>query len=310
MIIVFGSVNMDVNLQVQAFPAPGETILSPTYDMTPGGKGANQALAAVRGGVKTALVGMIGDDGMGTRILNNIRRHEVMTSGVGTSDTLPTGMAFVMRDKKGENQIIVASGANAQVRADQVPDEILKPGNVVLFQMEISQAENLNVMERAKKHGATVILNLAPAIRLSQKTLDVVDYLIVNEIEARQIAGVLSINPDQDLVKIAQALSAQAHLDCIVTLGAQGAVAVTKDGKAWKVPALAIPEVVDTAGAGDCFCGTLAAALHEKKSMPEAMRRAVVAASLSCLKTGTQDSYPYSAEIEDALKTFPPAEAC
>ncbi len=310
MIVVFGSINMDVHMRVKDFPREGETILSPSYEMSPGGKGANQALACARGGAKTAIVGKVGDDGMGTRILNNLRRNEVLTTGVGTSDYLPTGMAFVTTNAAGQNQILVASGANADVSATQVPDEILRPGNVLLLQMEVPLAENLALMERAKKQGATVMLNLAPAFHISQKALNFVDYLIVNELEARMIAETTGIAAGQDLMVIAKALSAQGNLDCIVTLGDKGAVAMTQKGNGWRVPSLELKEVVDTTGAGDCFCGTLAAAIHSKFALASAMRRASVAASLSCMKKGAQESYPYSADIEEILETFPQAQAC
>lgn len=310
MIIVFGSINMDINLRVKDFARPGETILSPSYEMSPGGKGANQALACARGGAKTALVGKIGDDGMGTRILTNLRRNEVITSGVATSDYLPTGMAFVSTNATGENQIVVASGANADVVATQVPDEILKPGNIVLLQMEVPFQENLTLMERAKKHGATIMLNLAPAFRIPQKALELVDYLVVNELEARMMADVVGIGPDQDLMVMAKALSAKGGHDCIITLGTKGAIAMGKNGTGWRVPALEIPEVVDTTGAGDCFCGTLAASLHSKFALGSAMRRASVAAGLSCTKGGAQDSYPFIAEVEEILESFPQAQPC
>lgn len=310
MIIVFGSINMDVRMRVKDFPRPGETILSPSYEMSPGGKGANQALACARGGVKTALVSKVGDDGMGTRILNNLRRNEVMTSGVATSDILPTGMAFATGNAKGENQIIVASGANGDLSAAQVPDEILKPGNILLLQMEVPLQENINLMERAQKNGTKVILNLAPAFHIPQKALDLVDCLIVNELEARMIAEVTGVNPQQDLMVIARALAAKGKLDCIITLGEKGSIAVGDNGSAWRVPALAIPEVVDTTGAGDCYCGTIAAALHNKLALGSAMRRAAVASSLSCMKKGAQDAYPFIAEVEEALESFPQAQAC
>lgn len=310
MIIVFGSINMDVNMRVKEFPRAGETILSPAYEMSPGGKGANQALACARGGAKTAIVGKVGDDGMGTRILNNLRRNEVMTSGVATSDYLPTGMAFVMTNPQGENQIVVASGANGDVAGHQVPDEILKPGNIVLLQMEIPLQENFALMERAKKLGATVMLNLAPAFHIPQKALELIDYLIVNELEARTIAQVAGINPDQDLMVLAKALSTKSGHNCIITLGGKGAVAMTENGTGWRVPALELKEVVDTTGAGDCFCGTLAAALHNKFALGSAMRRASVAAGLSCTKRGAQDSYPYIAEVEEVLESFPQAQPC
>lgn len=308
MIVVFGSINMDINMRVKDFPRAGETILSPSYDMTPGGKGANQALACARGGAKTAIVGKVGDDGMGTRILNGLRRNEVMTSGVATSDFLPTGLAIVTRDAKGENHITVASGANADVSAVQVPDEILKAGNILLLQMEVPLQENFQLMERAKKLGATVILNLAPAFHIPQKALDLVDYLIVNELEARMIAETIGINPDQDLMIVAKALSTKGQLDCIVTLGPKGAVAMTQKGHGWRVPAMELKEVVDTTGAGDCFCGMLAAGIHNKLALGSAMRRASVAASLSCMKKGAQESYPYIAEVEEVLEAFPQAQ--
>jgi len=309
MIVVFGSINMDVNIRLKDFPRPGETVLSPSYDMSPGGKGANQALAAARGGAKTALVGKVGDDGMSHRILINLRRNEVMTSGVATSDYLPTGMAFVTRDARGENEIVVALGANGDVSHEQVPDEILKPGNILLLQMEVSLEQNFLLMERAKKMGATIILNLAPAFHIPQKALDLVDYLVLNEVEARTIAEAAGIASNEDLMVVARALSARGQLDCIITLGQKGALAMTKRGESWRVPALPLKEVIDSTGAGDCFCGTLAAGLHNKLALASAMRRASIAASLSCMKKGAQDSYPYIAEVEELLENFPQAQA-
>lgn len=308
MIVVFGSINMDMNLGVKAFPKPGETVLSPFYDMSPGGKGANQALAAARAGAKTAIIGKTGDDGMGTRILNNLRRNEVMTSGVAHSEVMPTGMAIVLHDKAGESQVIVASGANSEAHADQVPDDILHDKNLLLLQMEVPVAENINVMERAKEHGAKIILNLAPAIKIPKKALELVDYLIVNELEAKQFAEVLGIDVENDAVKIAQALSRDGNLDCIVTLGVHGAVAVTSKGKGWLVKAMELENVVDSTGAGDCFCGTLAAFLHNGMALPPAMKRASIAAGLACTKVGVQPSYPYSAEIEENLQNLPDPE--
>lgn len=307
MIIVFGSINMDVNMRVQAFPRPGETILAPSYDMGPGGKGANQAMAAGRCGIKTALIGKVGDDGMGVRILNNLRRHDVMTSGVATSESLPTGMAYVMTDKSGENQIIVASGANSMVHADQVPDEILLPGNVILFQMELNIAETEKLIARAKKRGAKTIVNLAPANDLSSQSFGFIDYLVVNEHEIHSAAKALGLQTDRDVIALAKNISLKANLVCILTLGGKGSVGFDK-GEGWSVPCLDLPKVVDTTGAGDCYCGTLAASLHEKMVLPLAMRRASVAASLSCTKKGAQDSYPYVFDIDEALKGLPDAQ--
>ena len=137
MVIVFGSLNIDLIMQVKHQPHPGETILTSTYDWMPGGKGANQAIACARSGVKTAMVGHVGDDGFGTRIVNTLKRDEVLTTGIARSDDDPTGIAFITIDQKGENQIVVASGANRLTKGDQVPNEILHRDNVVLMQMQV-----------------------------------------------------------------------------------------------------------------------------------------------------------------------------
>ncbi len=305
MLVVFGSINMDFNFTVNALPQVGETVLSPRYDTLPGGKGANQALAAARAGAKTAIIGKVGDDGMGQRILMNLRRNEVMTSGVARSESLPTGMASVVKNAQGQSFVVVASGANATVGADQVPDDILHDKNIVLMQMEIPFTENLDVMKRAKEHGAQVILNLAPAIKIPQEALKLVDTLIVNQIEARQLAQSVGVDPNIDLKKLAAAMSKLGNLDCIITLGGDGLVAVTRGGETWGVSSMKLDEVVDTTGSGDCFCGTFAALIHEKKSFADALHRAVVAAGLSCTKEGTQDSYPFSADVDDHMDRVP-----
>lgn len=302
MIIVFGSINMDMYVSVPNVPEPGETVLCPGFEMSPGGKGANQALAAARSGAKVALVGRVGDDNMGIRILTGLRREGVMTSGVIESEQ-PTGCAFIMRQPDGENRIIVASGANSDVAAEQVPDEILTDRNVLLLQMEVPAQENWALLARAKARGCLSILNLAPAIRIPQDAMNNLDILIVNLIEARQIANKLGLSVENDGMKLAQALSMQGKLTCIVTLGALGSVAWTKDGQSFRVPALKLEDgAIDVTGAGDAFCGTLASALHAGLSLEEGMRRASVAGSLACMQKGAQASLPYLGDIEDHLK--------
>lgn len=309
MIIVFGSINMDLNVGLGGFPQPGETVISLDYKTTPGGKGGNQALAAARCAEKTALVGKVGDDGMGLRILNSLRRNEVLTSGVATSDDLPTGLVIVMREKSGENRIVLAAGANADLKSDQVPNEILGPHAILLIQMETPWQQSLEVMKRAKEHGTRVIFNAAPVRRFAQEALAFVDYLIVNEVEAAQLAQMLDLPPEKDYPRLAKMLAQQAKGICIITLGDKGAVCVAADGSGLKVGALKIERVVDTAGAGDCFCGTFAAALHAKMGLHTALRRASVAASLSCRKAGIQEAYPYSAEVEEHLPGLPDAQS-
>jgi ribokinase len=308
MIIVFGSINMDLNVGMGNFPQPGETIISLDYTTTPGGKGANQSLAAARCGEKTALVGKVGDDGMGLRILNSLRRHEVMTSGVATAESLPTGLSIVMRERSGDYRTVLAAGANAELKADQVPDEILRPGNILLIQMETPWQQSLEVMKRAKEFGVTVVMNAAPVRKFAAEALSYADYLIVNDAEAKQLAAMLGMAAESDYARLAKAYALKTRATTIITLGDKGLVCVSPKGEAWKVAALKLDTIVETAGAGDCFCGTFAAALHAKKPLPAALKRASVAAGLSCRKAGIQEAYPYSAEVEENLSGIPEPE--
>lgn len=312
MIIVFGSLSMDMHIALPRLPQPGETVVCPGYEMRPGGKGANQALAALRMGPKTALIGCVGNDGVGTRLANGLRRHGVTTSGVAHSDTLPTGFAVIAFDKNGENQVVVAAGANAAAAADQAPDEILKPGTWVLAQMEVRPEENWALLSRAHARGAKTVLNLAPALPVPEDVLAKLDYLIMNEIESSQAASLLLpgggvSGPVSGPAATARALADRYGLTCLVTLAEKGALAALPGGGNIRMPALPIEPVVDTAGAGDAFCGTLTAALHDGKSLTEAMKYAVVAGSLSCTAEGTQESYPYLGDIEENLPRLPSA---
>ncbi len=304
MLIVFGAINMDMVFTAGQLPQPGETVLCESYQITSGGKGANQALAAARMGVKVALAGCVGDDGPALRMLRALRRDGVMTTGVAESPSLPTGCASVIIDNKGNNQIVVAAGANSEAQADQLPDEVLHGKNVVLIQMELPPEENHKLINRAHERGARIILNLAPVITLPQDVLNKLDYLIVNELEAAQIAGKLGLTVEKDALTLARALSQQGELNCIVTIGAQGSVACSKKGTTYKVSALKIEEedIIDTTGAGDAYCGTFAALIHNGAPLKDAMRHAAVAGSLACRKQGAQDSFAYLGDIKAHLE--------
>lgn len=302
---------MDIGVQVENFPEPGETVISAGYVHSPGGKGGNQALAAARASnAKVALVGRVGNDDYGKMLREELKANGVMVSGVAYTDHLDTGMAVVTRDKTGENMIVVMSGANQHATHEQVPDEILVKGNVLLMQMELPVEETITLLERAHARGVKTILNLAPAITLPKKAFGHLDYLIVNSIEARQIATKLNLKTENNAVKLAQALAIEGQLTCIVTIGKGGSVAVTKDGQAFGVPIMPIDQslVVDITGAGDAYCGTLAAAIHDGIEISEAMRRASIAGTLTCLKTGTQTAMPFSDDINKAMVDMPKAE--
>jgi len=311
MVIVFGSLNIDLVLNVEHQPQVGETILTPSYDWLPGGKGCNQAVACARSGVKTAMVGKVGDDGFGTRLLNVLKKDEVLASGVVRDDHEPTGTAIITVDQNSDNQIVVASGANRLTTADQVPNEILHEDNVALMQMEVNYSENWDVIHRSKAVGAKTILNLAPAGAVPREVLDDLDYLIVNQIEGRQMAEKMGLQIEDTAASLAKKLAMEARLTCVMTLGPLGCVAMKPDGTGWKVDAYQLDEdeLVDTTGAGDTFCGVFAGCVFQKMSLQETLRRASVAASLACRGKGAQAAMPYDSDINEFIEIIPQAVA-
>jgi ribokinase len=299
MLVILGSVNADLLFKVRKLPAPGETVLCPGYTMAPGGKGSNQAAAAAKAGAETHFVGHLGDDAYGPIVRELLVDAGIDCTHLATSRR-PTAIAVIGVDEAGENAIIVASGANLDTAADQVPDDLLGPQATVLCQNEIRMSETALILARAKAAGARTMLNLAPAGPLAAEVLDTLDILVVNEIEARMAAGISEGEP----VDLARRLATAHHLTCVVTLGAAGAVAVGPDG-GWEVGSLKI-RPVDTTGAGDAFVGVLAAALDAGGSMPEALHRASIGAGLACLAMGAQSAQAHAAEIESRLGELAP----
>jgi ribokinase len=300
MLLVFGSLNADMLFEVQALPRPGETVLCPGYQLAAGGKGANQAAAAAKAGARVRMVGHLGDDGFGRFARQTLEAAGVDCSGVRPSDKA-TAIAVIGVDRRGENQIIVASGANLDTHAAQVSDAELSPEVTLLCQNEITPEATFALIARARARGARTILNLAPAARLPAAVLTALDVLVVNEIEAATASG-----ESGEAVDMARALAGRHGLTCVVTLGVQGAIAIGPD-QAWRVGSLAV-EPVDTTGAGDAFVGVLAAALDHRRSLPDALRRASIAAGLACTRIGAQTSQPSAAEIEARLGELAPAE--
>ena len=301
MIVVFGSINIDVVIQVSALPRPGQTILSDAYSLYPGGKGANTAVAAARAGASTLLFGQVGPDGFADLALTLLRESGVGLEGVAVSER-PTGAATIWVDAGGENSIVVASGANLDTRAAQVPDTALGPDTLVSLQMEVPVAENWAVIERAKTSGARVMLNMAPAGMVPEAVLRSVDYLVANEIEAAMLASELGLDADQP-TRVPRLLAQRYGLTCIVTLGGAGALAFGPDG-GYSIPALPIAPV-DTTAAGDAFCGGLAAALDKGAELHDALCRASAGASLACLTEGSQSSLPDQEAIDASLPDLP-----
>ena len=215
-----------------------------------------------------------------------------------------TGAAFITVDRKGENEIVVASGANLRARQSQVAEAALGPETLVVLQMEVPPAENWALARRARARGARVLLNVAPAQPLPAEALASVDWLVANEIEIGTIAAAAG-HGREDPRAAGAALAAATGIAVVVTLGKEGAVAFS-GGQGWAIGALPITPV-DSTGAGDAFVGVLAAALDAGAALPAALRRASVAGALTCLVAGAQPSLPIRAAIDKRLKELAPA---
>jgi ribokinase len=297
-LLVFGSINIDLLFKVETLPRPGETVLCPGYEVAAGGKGANQATAAARAGAAVRMVGHVGGDSFGHLACDAMAAAGVDCAGVATSSRA-TGIAVIGVDEAGENQIMVASGANLDTCADQVADLDLAPGVTVLCQNEVRPEATFALLERAKALGARTMLNLAPAGAVPAQVLDALDYLVVNEGEGRAAAG----RSGGAIATFARDLATTHDLTCVVTLGAEGALAIGAKA-ALRVAALPI-EPVDTTGAGDAFVGVLAASLDLGHDLGAALRRASVAAGLVCTRLGAQTSQPIAAQIAARLGDLP-----
>jgi len=290
MIVIFGSINVDLIVPVPRLPRPGETLLGGDYALLPGGKGANQALAARHAGAEVALVGAVGADPFAGIALDSLRRAGVDTQLVRVVEQA-TGCAAIMVSSDGENIIALAPGANASARSDQVPDLLLGAGTTLVAQMEVPPSETVTLIRRLRARaarGGRTLLNLAPALPIDLALLREIDFVVVNEGEAA------TMGPDPE--RLAHCL----RQGLVVTRGAAGARAILRDGSTVEAPALAI-EPVDTTGAGDTFVGVLAAALDLGLTLETALRRASAAAGLACLARGAQTAMPDGAAIAAAV---------
>jgi ribokinase len=293
MIVVFGSINLDLIFPLPAIPGAGETLLAPDIRIEPGGKGANQAVAAARDGAAVVMAGAVGQDALAGGALQLLRAAKVDTTRVAAAGTA-TGCAAIFVDPQGNNAIGVGSGANLTARADQVEDALLGPAVTLVLQMEVRAAETAALIHRARALGSRIILNLAPAASLDEAALRAVDLLTVNEIEAAWLGSHLGCGTDAAALRIA------LGVDVVRTLGERGADVATAT-QIRHVPAWPITPV-DTTAAGDCFVGVLASALDRRVALADALTRASAAAAVCCTRAGSQSSLPTAAET-DALAT-------
>jgi ribokinase len=301
MILSFGSVNLDLIATVERLPRAGETVLGPGDRALPGGKGANQALAARRAGAEVQFVGCVGRDAFAEPALAELAAAGVGLDHLVRHEAAPTGCALICVDPRGENQIAVALGANAELKAAHVPDALLVPGTLLLLQREVAAGESWALARRAAGRGAKVLLNLAPAGEVPADVLRTLDWLILNEGEAAELARA------QGVVADAAALAKALGIGVVTTLGADG-IAACRGAEHWRVPALPVTPV-DTTGAGDAAVGAFSAALDCGLRAAEALRWASVAGALACITPGAQSSLPALRQIQDALPRLPAAGA-
>ena len=280
-VIVFGSINVDLVAEVARLPGPGETIKTDSYVALPGGKGANQALAATRNGAATDMVGAVGSDGQAPTALAQLRADGVGLAGVAEVEGA-SGLAMIAVDAGGENQIIVVSGANATAEAGQLPS--MTPGDWLVTQNEVDWTQTAEAHRLAREQGAGVIHNTAPAHGLSAAELAQIDVLVANEHElAQAAASATETGADAQ----ARSLLVSGVGAVVLTLGAKGSALYIGDEAVTAVPA-APAEVRDTTGAGDAFVGALAAALAAGQSLPAAVASANRYAARVCEVLGAQ----------------------
>ncbi len=295
MIVVFGSSNLDQVGTVSRLPKPGETVAGGTFSMAPGGKGANQALAARRAGAEVRHVSAVGNDAFADLALELLVKGGVDLSQVQKADAV-TGIAMIFVDAEGENVIAVLPGANATVSAAQAETTLagLTAKDTILVQQEIPQEGTRKALEIAREKGARSVINTAPFLSDTPDLAALADIVVANETEFALLSG----RPIEELEAAMDDWVKKTGRTVVVTLGPDGARAASTEGK-FAVPAHKVTPV-DTVGAGDTFCGYLAASLDAGMGLEQAMRRAAVAGSLACLNPGAQPAIPLAKDV-DAL---------
>jgi ribokinase len=301
-VAVIGSLNMDLIARVAVLPRIGETVMGQDFSMLPGGKGANQAVAMGRLGLKVHMIGMIGRDIFGKKALQSLRKNGVDFVCVGSDDTASTGIALISVDRKGSNTIVVAQGANAKVSPEFIHkhEGTIKNAKVVIIQLEVPIEAMVEAVNIAHNNNVLVILNAAPARVLPPDLYRKLDVLIVNESEARALGG-HSIENEDDLALTAHLFIERGCRHVVFTLGAGGAAYISADEmKLVNCPAYPI-DPVDTVGAGDAFVGGFTFAYLKFRSLKQAVKWGNACGALACTQPGAQVSFPTLDEVIDFL---------
>lgn len=297
-IVVVGSSNTDMVVSAQHLPLPGESIIGTGFNMHPGGKGANQAVAAARAGGEVYFIAKVGNDEFGKKAIENYKKDHIQTDYIFIDEEKPSGIALIMvGEATGQNSIVVAPGANHNLSVEDIrkAEEVIAKADVLLVQLEIPLETVRFSLELAKKHGVTTILNPGPAKYLDEDIWKHVDYITPNETETHFLVGV-NPNTDKNIKKAAGLLLEKVNMGVVLTLSSKGAYYASKEGKSIPVPTIKV-SAVDTTAAGDVFNGYLAQGISEGLWVRNSIIIANKAATFSVTKKGAQPSIPLKAEI-------------
>ncbi|MDA1054868.1 MAG: ribokinase [Planctomycetota bacterium] len=300
-IAVLGSINVDLVVRCLQLPLPGETIMATSSSEVPGGKGANQAVAAARLGADVAMIGRVGDDAFAKHLRDNLDREGIDTSRVLATESCSSGIALVAVEQSGENSIIVVPGANGRLDAEDVASaaDIIRGSDLLMLQLEIPIEAVLAAIRIARAAGVRVVLDPAPTPAHFPLELFEVDVICPNQSEASAILG-REVQSIADAQEAAGELHRRGVKHAVVTLGAQGAVASDGNDVSWFEPFSV--KAIDTTAAGDAFAAALAVRLVEQDAMAEAVRYACAAGALAASRSGAQPAMPYHQEVIELLK--------
>lgn len=299
-ILVVGSLNADLVVRAPRFPQPGETISGEDLRVIPGGKGANQAVAAARLGAKVSMLGRVGKDNFGDFLLDNLKQNNVESTLVQRDDS-STGTAIIVVDSNGQNSIVLSAGANGNVAIADVNNVSYTNYKLLLLQLEIPLPTVLCAAQRAHESGTRIILNPAPAKTLPDELISLADFIIPNETELSLLTG--NETNDAALTETAaRMLLARGSKTVVVTLGSNGALLVNTETST-HVDTYPV-KVVDTTAAGDAFIGGFAVSLLQNKSLEESVRFGCACGALAVTKFGAQPSLPTREEVDTFLGKF------